>query len=755
MKKFNGRKLLALMMTLIMLLSLMPAAFADGEAEAAPAVQGGETPETSVESTPAPGEPADGTKYLAKIGDVKYETLDDAVKAAQSGDVIELLDDCTSGGMDLTKSITIKGAHSITFAGKGIALRGAALTFDGCNVVMTGIGATGNAELGWMTIALGSGSSLNLSGASLTLDGSGVASNVHAVYCTGNNTINVAGSSLTIKNYPQDAIEWDGGSAEYSVNISGGSTVVLDRNRSGFTGTFKVHSVGSTVKVTNSSGNASNGTDFVFDGGVVDFSGNASHAISSTSEMTFKGGVNAKINNNGLCAMYINTGKISISADSTVEVSGNGKSEAAKGADARGAINIAKASASLEVAKGATFTVTDNYTSAIRNNGTVTLGSGVIMRNGSMIPYGGGLNNFGTATVAEGVALYNNHATASGDDIASTGTLNIAKTGEGWALDGTEGTNDCTSAIDGWYKDGTEKRWNTHSLSDLFAEAVEAGSIEAPVYLKAAHGVGAKEHHEPAELVIFKADSVTKAAIADAEFTVYGDSACKNAIGSGKTDKDGLLTVSKLEPGSYYIKETKAPKGYKLNSNVYEIKVTETKGDTNVVVENGEAVSVTEFTASAALLLNGSEVAKTENGENAYPTVTDDALAVFTVKKVWVDNNAKTGRTPVEISLSANGKQIEKFELNDKNGWEKSFELAKYDENGKEIKYTAAEITKVTGYLTGYSADTFTVYNTLESLKPKTGDDSGLMLWTMLGLSALLCAGGVGILMYKKSRNAG
>lgn len=530
---------------------------------------------------------------------------------------------------------------------------------------------------------------------------------------------------------------------------------MLDRNRSGFTGTFKVHSVGSTLQVTNSSGNASNGTDFVFDGGVVDFSGNTNHAISSTSEMTFKGGVNAKINNNGLCAMYIKTGKISISADSTVEVSGNGKSEAAKGADARGAINIAKASASLEVAKGATFTVTDNYTSAIRNNGTVTLGSGVIMRNGSMIPYGGGLNNFGTATVAEGVALYNNHATASGDDIASTGTLNIAKTGEGWALDGTEGTNDCTSAIDGWYKDGTEKRWNTHSLTDLFAEAVEAGSIEAPVYLKAAHGIGAKEHHEPADLIIFNADSVTKAGIADAEFTVYGDSACKNAIDSGKTDKNGLLTISKLEPGSYYIKETKAPKGYKLNSNVYEIKVTETKGDTNVVVENGEAVRVTEFTASAALLLNGSEVAKTENGENAYPTVTNDALAVFTVKKVWVDNNAKTGRTPVEISLSANGKQIEKFELNDKNGWEKSFELAKYDENGKEIKYTAVEITKVTGYVTGYSSDTFTVYNTLESLKPKTGDDSDLTLWTMLGLSALLCAGGVGILMYKKSRNAG
>ena len=87
MKKFNGRKLLSLMMTLIMLLSLMPAAFADGEAEAAPAVQGGETP---AEPTPAPVEPTPEPKYLAQIGDVKYETLDDAVKAAQSGDVIDV-----------------------------------------------------------------------------------------------------------------------------------------------------------------------------------------------------------------------------------------------------------------------------------------------------------------------------------------------------------------------------------------------------------------------------------------------------------------------------------------------------------------------------------------------------------------------------------------------------------------------------------------------------------------------------------------
>ena len=41
----------------------------------------------------------------------------------------------------------------------------------------------------------------------MTLDGTGTASNVHAIYFTGNDKLNVQnGSSLTIQNYKQDAL---------------------------------------------------------------------------------------------------------------------------------------------------------------------------------------------------------------------------------------------------------------------------------------------------------------------------------------------------------------------------------------------------------------------------------------------------------------------------------------------------------------------------------------------------------------------
>lgn len=88
----------------------------------------------------------------------------------------------------------------------------------------------------------------------MTMDGTGTADNVHAIYFGSNNKLNLSnGSELKIKNYNQDALEWDGGDGGYNVNIKD-STYTSDNNRSGFTGTFYATIDNSTVKVINSRG---------------------------------------------------------------------------------------------------------------------------------------------------------------------------------------------------------------------------------------------------------------------------------------------------------------------------------------------------------------------------------------------------------------------------------------------------------------------------------------------------------------------
>jgi len=65
-----------------------------------------------------------------------------------------------------------------------------------------------------------------------------------------------------------------------------------------------------------------------------------------------------------------------------------------------------------------------------------------------------------------------------------------------------------------------------------------------------------------------------------AEFTLYNDEACKERAsfkdGSAavlKTKADGTTPEYEIETGEYFIKETKAPKGYALDSKVSKLEV--------------------------------------------------------------------------------------------------------------------------------------------------------------------------------------
>lgn len=65
----------------------------------------------------------------------------------------------------------------------------------------------------------------------------------------------------------------------------------------------------------------------------------------------------------------------------------------------------------------------------------------------------------------------------------------------------------------------------------------------------------------------------TNYSLKGAEYTVYTDSSCKQAYGKITTDENGEGTLSNLPFGIYYVKETKAPKGYQLDTVVHAVTI--------------------------------------------------------------------------------------------------------------------------------------------------------------------------------------
>ncbi len=82
----------------------------------------------------------------------------------------------------------------------------------------------------------------------------------------------------------------------------------------------------------------------------------------------------------------------------------------------------------------------------------------------------------------------------------------------------------------------------------------------------------------------FKHDSDNNP-ISGAEFTLYSDKDCKNAVATATSDKDGNFSFKGLKDGTYWLTETKAPNGYQKNDKVLEVKLSKDSNSSAVKVD--------------------------------------------------------------------------------------------------------------------------------------------------------------------------
>ncbi|HDR7515137.1 SpaA isopeptide-forming pilin-related protein [Bacillus mobilis] len=198
------------------------------------------------------------------------------------------------------------------------------------------------------------------------------------------------------------------------------------------------------------------------------------------------------------------------------------------------------------------------------------------------------------------------------------------------------------------------------------------------------------------EIVKVDASDETKL-LPDAEFEVYKDG---KQIDTLRTDKTGKVISKKLEPGKYTLKETKAPKGYKLLKEEIEVTVEENKV-VPVIVKNVKelgSLQVVKKDAESRNVLEGAEFRlKNENGQivgeakttNKNGVVTFENLVPgkYTLEETKAPEGYKAIDVTVEVNVVAN-KVAKREVLNEK-------EPSKGPENpGGEIEKPGEETEK-------------------------------------------------------------
>lgn len=211
----------------------------------------------------------------------------------------------------------------------------------------------------------------------------------------------------------------------------------------------------------------------------------------------------------------------------------------------------------------------------------------------------------------------------------------------------------------------------------------------------------------------------TNITLTGAEFSLTGISDYgTNTDKTGASGSDGIVTIEGLEPGTYQLKETKAPENYELNTTIYTV-VVKSNGDftidglQKITISSAQIYDFKNIPTGGVVKLTKIWKDSKTNAQRKIPDMTISAkkpskdLRGYTITFDANGGTFASGATTNEMVYSKNGKLVAGTYYKPTNedssfiGWytkEKDGTEYKMDESGKPVTTLTEDITVYAHY---------------------------------------------------------